>query len=73
MDAAFDTALRDMLRRYRLTAVYMFGSRAAEIVARVAGAPAQAGAAPPADHPHSDVDSGVQSTRGTRLSAEQRV
>ncbi len=62
------TTLRDMLRRYRLTAVYVFGSRATEIAARAAGAPA-----PPTGHPHSDVDIGVQPLRHTRPSAEQRV
>ena len=73
MDTEYHTTLRDMLRRYQLTAVYVFGSRAAEIAARVAGASPQAGAEPSADHPHSDVDIGVQPKRGTRLSAEQRV
>jgi uncharacterized protein len=73
MDAAFQKALRDMLRRYRLTAVYVFGSRATEIAARVAADAAQGGGAPQADHSHSDVDIGVESVRGTRLSAEQRV
>ena len=73
MDTELHTTLRDMLRRYRLTAVYVFGSRAAEIAARVAGASTRAGGAPPADHPDSDVDIGVQPTCGTRLSAEQRV
>jgi len=73
MDTELHTAMHDMLRRYRSTAVYVFGSRAAEIAARVADASTQAGGAAPADHPHSDVDIGVQPTRGTRLSAEQRV
>jgi predicted nucleotidyltransferase len=73
MDTESHTALRDMLRRYRSTAMYVFGSRAVEIAARVAGGSAQVGGAPPADYPHSDVDVGVQPTRGTRLSAEQRV
>jgi len=39
----------------------------------VAGSPTQTAGAAPADHPHSDVDIGVQPTRGTRLAAEQRV
>jgi predicted nucleotidyltransferase len=73
MDTELHTTLRDMLRRYQLTAVYVFGSRAAEITARVTGASAQAGGASSADHPLSDVDIGVQPARGTRLSAEQRV
>ena len=41
MDTEFHTTLHDMLRRYRLTAVYVFGSRALEIDARVTGGPAQ--------------------------------
>ena len=73
MDTEFHTTLHDMLLRYRLTAVYVFGSRAAEIAARDTGGPAQSGGAAPADPPDSDVDIGVQPTRGTRLSAEQRV
>ena len=73
MDTESHNTLRDMLRRYGLTAVYAFGSRAAEIAARVAGVSTQAGGVPSADHPPSDVDIGVQPTRGTRLSAEQRV
>src|SRR5665647_919737 len=31
MDTELHTTLRDMLRRYRLTAIYVFGSRATEI------------------------------------------
>ena len=73
MDTELHTTLRDMLRRYRLTAIYVFGSRATEIAARVTGAPTQAGGAPSADHSDSDVDIGVQPTRDTRPSAEQRV
>jgi len=73
METEFHTTLHEMLLQYRLTAVYVFGSRAAEIAARVAGVSAHASSAPPADHPDSDVDIGVQPTRGTRLSAEQRV
>ena len=74
------TTLRDMLRRYQLTAVYVFGSRAQEIAARAAGASTRAGGGPdadasaaPTDHPDSDVDIGVQPLRHTRPSAEQRV
>ena len=73
MDTESHTTLRDMLGRYRLTAAYVFGSRAAEIAARVAGPSTEDGGAPLADHPLSDVDVGVQPARGTRLSAEQRV
>jgi uncharacterized protein len=56
-----------------LTAIYVFGSRAAEIAARVAGAPAQSDDAPSTDRPDSDVDIGVQPARDTRPTAEQRV
>ena len=73
MDTEYHTTLRGILARYRLTAAYVFGSRAEEIAACVAGASMQVGGTPPADRPHSDVDIGVQPTRGTRLSAEQRV
>src|SRR5665648_313470 len=66
MTTELHTTLRDMLGRYRLTAIYVFGSRATEIAARVTGAPS-------ADHSDSDVDIGVQPTRDTRPSAEQRV
>ena len=66
MDTELHTTLCDMLGRYRLTAIYVFGSRATEIAARVTGAPS-------ADHSDSDVDIGVQPTRDTRPSAEQRV
>ena len=62
-----------MLRRYQLTAMYVFGSRAREIAARAAGASTQATGAAPTDHPDSDVDIGVQPLRHTRPSAEQRV
>ena len=67
--------LRDMLRRYRLTAVYVFGSRAAEIAARLTGGavPAPGASGPPPAHPDSDVDIGVQPVRHTRPSAEHRV
>ncbi len=68
-----NTTPRGMLGRCRLTVVHVVGGRAAEIAARVAGASAKDGGAPSGDHPHSDVDVGVQSTRGTRLAAEQRV
>jgi predicted nucleotidyltransferase len=73
MDAELHTSLRDMLRRYRLAAVYVFGSRAREIAARAAGASTQAPGAAPTDRPDSDVDIGVQPLRHTRPSAEQRV
>ena len=73
MDTELHTSLRDMLRRYRLAAVYVFGSRAREIAARAAGASTHAPGAAPTDRPDSDVDIGVQPLRHTRPSAEQRV
>jgi predicted nucleotidyltransferase len=59
--------LETLAARYGLLAVYVFGSRAAEIGARVAGHAA------PVMHPHSDVDIGVEPRRGRRLSARDRV
>jgi len=53
MDTELHTTLRDMLRRYRLTAIYVFGSRATEIAARVTGAPS-------ADHSDSDEEAESQ-------------
>ena len=73
MDAELHTKLRDMLCRYQLTAVYVFGSRAREIASRAGGASTPAAGAAPTDHPDSDVDIGVQPLRHTRPSAEQRV
>lgn len=51
-------ALTAIAKRYRLDAIYVFGSRAAEIAARVAGRPVDA------LHPTSDIDIGVLPTRG---------
>jgi len=59
--------LNRLVQDYGLVAVYVFGSRAEEIAARVGG-----GAAPVA-HPDSDVDIGVQPERGRSLSARDRV
>lgn len=53
--------------RYNLTAMYVFGSRAAEIARRLAGNAVAEG------HPGSDVDIGVRSTPGLPLSARDRV
>jgi predicted nucleotidyltransferase len=53
--------------RYGLTAIYVFGSRANEVARRLAGESVDA------VHPGSDVDIGVRSTPGLRLSARDRV
>jgi uncharacterized protein len=63
-------ALRDLLPRYGCTALYVFGSRADEIAARLADADA---ALQTSSRPGSDVDVGVEPARGVRLTAEQRV
>jgi hypothetical protein len=59
--------LFDLARQYNLVALYAFGSRAAEITARVAGKMV-AVALPP-----SDVDIGALPARGHRLTAQERV
>jgi len=53
--------------RYRLAAIYVFGSRASEVAQRLAGE------AVAAVHPGSDVDIGVQPASGVRLTARDRV
>jgi uncharacterized protein len=58
------TALCD---EHALTALYVFGSRAAEIAAGVAGKAASV------EHPGSDVDIGVLPSRTGHLSAKVRV
>jgi predicted nucleotidyltransferase len=52
---------------FSLVALYVFGSRAEEVAARVAGRPA------PCDHPHSDVDVGALPRRGDTLSVLDKV
>ncbi len=59
--------LLELARRHGLVAIYAFGSRAAEVAARVRGE------STPAEHPASDVDVGVQSVRGQRLSAQEKA
>jgi predicted nucleotidyltransferase len=56
-----------LAQAFGLTAVYVFGSRAGEIVASASRK------APSCTHSESDVDIGVQSQRGSSLSAQQRV
>lgn len=56
-----------LARRFGLTEIYVFGSRASEVAARVFGQPASA------SHPDSDVDIGVRVRRGATLTAKERV
>lgn len=65
--AGIREALGALAREYRLTAIYVFGSRAKEIAARVAGKPVTS------VHPSSDVDIGVLPARGRHLTARERV
>lgn len=59
--------IRSIAKRFGLLEIYVFGSRAAEIRARVFGEPAEA------KRRDSDVDIGVRTGRRRRLSAEDRV
>jgi predicted nucleotidyltransferase len=56
-----------LARQYDLVAIYVFGSRAIEIAARVSGEEVEA------THPSSDADIGVLPVRGRRLAARERV
>jgi predicted nucleotidyltransferase len=56
-----------LCKQYRLSAVYVFGSRATEIAARVEGWQAAV------EHATSDVDVGVLPAREHRLSLEDKV
>ena len=60
-------ALEDIARRYDIDDVYVFGSRAAEVAARVQEA------VPPGKPSRSDVDIGVLPIAGIHLNAERRV
>jgi predicted nucleotidyltransferase len=59
--------LCDLARQYNLVALYAFGSRAAEIAARVTGEMVAV------VFPSSDVDIGVLPVRGHHLTAQDRV
>ncbi|MEW6231781.1 MAG: nucleotidyltransferase domain-containing protein [Chloroflexota bacterium] len=59
--------LRAIGDRYKVAALYVFGSRAAEIAGRVRGRVVSS------CYPESDVDIGVQLASGHRLSARDRV
>jgi predicted nucleotidyltransferase len=54
-------------RRYHVDSLYVFGSRAAEISARVRGQGAIC------EHPQSDIDIAIQPDRNHHLSAQERV
>lgn len=56
-----------LAQAFELVAVYVFGSRAEEIVTSTSGK------TPSCAHPESDVDIGVQPQKGSSLSAQQRV
>jgi predicted nucleotidyltransferase len=59
--------LGELAERYHLSAVYVFGSRAREIAARIDGLPV------PESAPESDLDVGIQPELGRRLTARDRV
>jgi hypothetical protein len=59
--------LEAIARQYGLAAVYVFGSRAAEMAGRVQGRPASGGTA------EADVDIAVQPGRGQNLGARERA
>lgn len=67
MDEELQRGLQALADEYTLVAMYVFGSRAGEVAARLAGGPA------PASQPDSDVDVGVEPQRGRMLSAQDRV
>ena len=60
-------ALERLCEQYHLVAIYVFGSRAPEIAARVRGERAQA------EHPASDVDIGVLPARELGLSLDDKI
>jgi predicted nucleotidyltransferase len=59
--------LADIARRHGVDSIYVFGSRASEITARLRGPSATQA------HPNSDVDIAIQPGRGCHLSAQERV
>jgi predicted nucleotidyltransferase len=67
MDKELQRGLETLAAEHGLLAIYVFGSRAEEVAARLAGSPVA-----PA-HPESDVDIGVEPLRGRRLTAQDRV
>lgn len=67
MDEDLQRGFGALAAEYGLVAIYVFGSRAEEVAARVAGSPVIA------THRESDVDVGVEPLRGRRLTAQDRV
>ncbi len=65
--AVLHEQLQDLASQYQLTAIYAFGSRAAEVEAHVRGTARVDPVAP------SDLDVGVQPRRGIRLDLDQKV
>lgn len=65
--AALESKFREMAERYKLAAVYVFGTRATEIASRVHGHNL------PTESPDSDADIAVQPVREVRLTAQARV
>jgi predicted nucleotidyltransferase len=64
---SIEEKLKAISGRYGLGALYVFGSRAAEIASRVRGRPGSI------EFPASDVDIAVQPAPGKRLTAQDRV
>ena len=74
MTESLTDALTALCDEHALTALYVFGSRAAEVAAHVTGEAAHVtGEAVYAAQPASDVDIGVLPARAGRLSAKARV
>lgn len=67
MNRALAQKIEEICKRYGISALYVFGSRAGEIAARVRR--------PGEDSrfPHSDVDIGVQPLFGTHLTAKRKI
>jgi uncharacterized protein len=59
--------LTSIARRYHVDSIYVFGSRASEVAARLRDQNVTR------EHPNSDVDIAVQPDRGSALSAQARV
>ena len=59
--------LAKIAEQYDISEIYVFGSRAEEIAARAAGNKVEA------EYPESDVDIGIETLAGKRLSARQKV
>jgi predicted nucleotidyltransferase len=65
--ASLADELADIARRYNVDDIYVFGSRASEITARLRGRSA------PQAHPDSDVDIAIQPGRDRHFSARELV